>query len=219
MLNDGAEVRHRKMRGIVLSEGMRVGLRVDDERTCVAVIRSVNGRVIDLGLLEELQADELVGTEITIFVPHAEGLSFWPADTPVLRPPDHLTLRLAGPSQVLQRRRYQRYSVDLTAQLRPVRQGRSARRANVTVIDLSRGGAKVSGTVQTMTGDTVMFTFDVGDGPLSTAATVTMSYPDNDGRRVSHLAFARPEEPTPGMLGLNRYLDALAAEIEHALAA
>jgi hypothetical protein len=191
-----------------LAEGMRVGLGVE-ELTCIAVVRSVNDEAIDLDLLDQVKYEERDG-EVIIFVPDAEGLHYWRAVAPEPPAAGRLSLTLVGPSEMMQRRQYQRYDVEFPAQIRRVSGGRRSRPSEVRLIDLSYGGAKIIGTTSIETGDTVILDLDLGHGPLVATARVAMAYPDGEGRRISHLAFTPPELSTAALLGIETYLHGLA---------
>jgi hypothetical protein len=190
-----------------LAEGMRVGLGVE-ELTCIAVVRHVNDEAIDLDLLDQVKYEERDG-EVIIFVPDAEGLHYWRAVAP--RPPaaGRLSVTLVGPSEMMQRRQYQRYDVDFPAQIRRISGGRRGRASDVRIIDLSYGGAKIIGPTPIETGDTVIVDFDLGHGPLVATARVAMAYPDGEGQRISHLAFTPPELSAAALLGIETYLGTL----------
>ena len=192
-----------------LAEGMRVGLEIDGRVTYIAVIRSVHQDSIEVDLLDDFDHHLLFDGVITMFVPDAAGLHYWPATASSPPVDGRLVLTVAGPVQPVRRRRYQRYAVDLTGQIRSLRQGRRTRAAPVKVIDLSHGGAKVVGSTSVAIGDIVVFNLHLGGAPLSATARVAMTYPDGEGQRVSHLAFNTVEEPTPALLGIDRYLRTL----------
>ncbi len=194
---------------VELTQGMRVGLEVEGQLTYIAVIHSVSDDSIVVDLLDDFDHQLLFDGVITMFVPHAAGLHYWPAMAPSPPRDGRLVLTVAGPVQPVRRRRYQRYTVDLTGEIRSVRQGRRTRPAPVKVIDLSHGGAKVVGATSVAIGDIVIFDLHLGGAPLTATARVAMTYPDGEGRRVSHLAFSTVEEPTPALLGIDRYLRTL----------
>jgi hypothetical protein len=193
-----------------LVEGMRVGLGLEEGVTCVAVIRAVQDDVIHVELLDQVEYRHRSDDEIVVFVPDAEGLHYWQAVAALPPEADRWSLTLVGLSEMVQRRQHQRYAVDLTAQIRPVRAGRRTRPSSVDVIDLSHGGVKIVGTTATETGDTVIIDLDFGRGPISATARVAMAYPDGTGRRVSHLAFTPPEDSDAALAGIDRYLRTLA---------
>jgi Tfp pilus assembly protein PilZ len=190
---------------IELFEGLRVTVETGGEITCVAVIDSLSDDGVELNLLELEESLEL-DSVITVIVPDAGGLHYWPAHllkTPVDR---RLSLTLIGPRWTVQRRRYPRFAVDLEARLRRVRPGRQFGPEGVRIVDLSHGGARVVGTAALSTGDAVVLNLDLGNGPLTAAGRVAMAYPDGMGRRVSHLAFAESEDTTPAVDDIDRYL-------------
>jgi len=202
-------MKSKRSEKVELAEGMRIGLEIEGRLTYIAVIDSVTADSIVVDLLDDFDHQLLFDGVITMFVPHDAGLHYWPALAP--HPPEggRLTLTVAGPVQPVRRRRYQRYAVDLSAQIRSVRPGRRTQPAKVQVIDLSHGGAKVVGVTSAAIGDTVIFDVELGGAPLSATARVAMTYPDGEGRRVSHLAFSTVEEPGPAILGIDRYLRTL----------
>lgn len=190
-----------------LVAGMRVNVGSDASGSAVAVVRRFDENVIELDLLESFEAEDLIpGGALTVFAPHDGGLHCWPARLSG-RPVDHhLALSLVGPSQMVQRRRHRRFEVDLEAEIRRVRSGRMSRPQPVRAIDLSHGGAKVIGTATLLTGDSVALDMHAGDVLLTAAGTVAMAYPDGAGQRIAHISFLTPEEPSPELGAIDRYL-------------
>jgi hypothetical protein len=192
-----------------LVEGMRVALEMDDGPTCVAAVRHVRPDSIDVDLLDDLGAAPIHGRTVNVVVPTVEGLHYWQAIAHFLPGEGTLSLSLTGVSRLNQRRSHDRYPVSLRGKMRRILQGRGSKPGEVDVVDLSPGGARVVGSNPSATGDRVVLDLNFGSGPLSAEARIVMSYSDGEGRRVSHLAFTRAEEPTAALRGIARYIDTL----------
>jgi len=194
-----------------LVTGMRVTLGFESGQTCVASIRDVTAESIDVDLLDDPGAELDDSGPINVFVPAPDGLHYWPATAGALAERS-VSLTFIGIRRVTQRRSYPRHAVDLNGRVRRVGQGHRTPPQEVDIIDLSRGGAKVVGRARATTGDRVILEVELATGPVEADARVVMTYPDGHGRRVSHLAFTRIEEPTPGIRSIARYLTTLAVQ-------
>jgi hypothetical protein len=176
---------------IELKKGIRVGVEVPDGGTYVAVIERIEGRIVDVELLDDVPEGALRPDHVVnVFVPRPAGLYCWLSKVIGQSRRTTLSLNMMHPVRVQQRRRHVRVEVDLPAVVRRVRGGRRGRAQTVRIADLSVGGLKLIGPVILATVDTVVIDTDLGQGPVSLDGRVVMSYPTSDGTRVAHIAFA-----------------------------
>ena len=176
---------------VELKKGVRVGVEVPDEGTYVAVIERIEGRVVDVELLDDVPDGALPPNRVVnVFIPRPAGLYCWLSRVIGQSRRTALSFTMIDPVRLQQRRRYERVEVDIPAVVRRVRGGRRGRAQNVRIADLSIGGLQLIGAVTLATVDTVVVDADLGHGLVSLDGQVVMSYPTSDGSRVAHVAFA-----------------------------
>jgi PilZ domain len=176
-----------------LEAGVRVSLELRDAGTCVGVVsskgQSTGGQAsLTLDLLDELPDGEVEpGSTVDLFMPRPEGIYHWLCS--MSSPPfgQRAQLELLGSPIVVQRRSRQRVDTGLHAQVRRIRSARRGTAHDMTVVDLSHGGMKLTGSFQSSTGDTVEVTVDLGTS-IQVVGRVVMAYPSNGGW-TAHLSF------------------------------
>jgi hypothetical protein len=175
---------------VELRKGIRVGVEVPDGGTYVAVIERIEGRVVDVELLDDVPEGALLPDRVVnVFIPRPAGLYCWLSRVIGQSRRTALSLNMIDPVRLQQRRRHVRVDVDIPAVVRRIRGGRRGRAQNVRIADLSVGGLKLIGAFALATVDTVSVIVDLGQGPVSLDGRVVMSYPTSDGSRVAHVAF------------------------------
>ena len=173
----------------------------------IALISAVDGDNVELELLEDFGADQIINGVITVCVGHDGGLYHWEAMVGAVTD-QHISLTILGPPWIQQRRLHSRYVVDLPAKIRRIRQGNPLQAQPVQVVDLSHSGARVVGAVRLEPGGAIELALDVGGGMLAASGLVALAYSDGHGRRVGHVAFTAPDADE--LRGIDEYLDVLA---------
>ena len=116
---------------IELKKGIRVGVEVPDGGTYVAVIERIEGRIVDVELLDDVPEGALLPDRVVnVFVPRPAGLYCWLSKVIGQSRRTALSLTMMDPVRVQQRRRHVRVDVDIPAVVRRVRGGRRGRAQN-----------------------------------------------------------------------------------------
>jgi hypothetical protein len=176
-----------------MEAGVRVSLEFPDAGTCVAVVAQINGRRLELRLLDEpLPGDLGQGCALDLFLPRPEGVYHWVCT--VSSPPvgERAEVEISGLPLFIQRRMGPRVGAALDAEVRREHSARRGRPYSATVADLSRGGLKLETACPLSTGDTVEVKVGLPGDPVEVVGRVVMAYPSPGhpgSSRLAHISF------------------------------